>query len=118
MDNQKYAAKCTCSFIDLKKAFATIDHDILLRKILRYGIKGVKHSWFASNLNNRRQFCKVNGAFTQIKDVTYGFQQGSCIGSLLLLISINGLPLALRNCKVIMYAADTGLSFASKISMI
>ena len=80
MDSGKYIANV---FIDLKKAFDTVDHNILLSKLLRYGIKGLEHSWFVSYLNSRRQFCKVKGTLSQIKDATCGVPQGSCLRPLL-----------------------------------
>ena len=115
MDDRKYTANV---FIDLNKAFDTVDHDTLLEKLLRYGIKGLEHSWFASYLNKRRQFCKVNGAFSQVMDVTCGVPKCSCLAPLLFLIYISDLPLALRNFKVTVYANDTSLSFASKNIMV
>ena len=51
-------------FIDLKKAFDTVDHQILLIKMRNYGIDGLEHQWLSSYLDNRRQFCKVNGVFS------------------------------------------------------
>ena len=48
-------------FIDLKKAFDTVHHNILLQKLAKYGVNGLEHDWFASYLNNHKQLCKVNG---------------------------------------------------------
>ena len=67
-------------FIDLKKAFDTVDHGILLDKIKFYAISGIEHDWFRSYLNNRKQFCKVNGISSDIKEIDVGVPQGSCLG--------------------------------------
>ena len=76
IDNSKVNAVI---FIDLKKAFDTVDHDILLAKMLYYGIKGIEPDWFRSNLNNRKQFCNVNGVSSEIQTIDIGVPQGSCL---------------------------------------
>ena len=58
MDKGQYTAMV---FIDLKKAFDTVDHEILLKKLTKYGIIGLENTWFAPYLENRMQFCRVNG---------------------------------------------------------
>ena len=70
MDNGKYTAMI---FIDLKKAFDTVDHDILLAKLRKYGIENVELTWFTSYLTNRKQFCKVNGFVLKLKKFTMVF---------------------------------------------
>ena len=69
-------------FIDLKKAFDTVDHNILCKKLELYGVQQRKLSWFESYLTNRKQFCRVNGVNSEIGDIEVGVPQGSCLGPL------------------------------------
>ena len=110
MDDGRYTANI---FIDLKKAFDTVDHDILPAKLRKYGVENLEHSWFTSYISNRKQFCKVNGICSKTKDIHCGVPQGSCLGPLLFLIYINDLPFALKKGKVTMYADDTSISYSS-----
>ena len=101
-------------FIDLEKAFDTVNNLILLAKLKKYGIYGLEYLWFQSYPENRRQFCRVNGACSDSKDIDCGVPQGSCLGPLRFLIYINDLPLALHKCNLTMYADDKNISYACK----
>lgn len=98
-------------YVDLKKAFDTVDHVILIDKLAHYGLENRELSWFKSYLNNRKQFCRVNGVASDIGDIEVGVPQGSCLGPLLFLIYINDLPEAIHDSTVSMYADDTSLCY-------
>ena len=100
-------------FIDLKKAFDTVDHDILCKKLELYGVQQRELSWFRSYLSNRKQFCRVNGVDSNVAEIDVGVPQGSCLGPLLFLIYINDLPQAVQDSSVTMYADDTSLCHQS-----
>ena len=101
-----------CVFVDLQKAFDTVEHDILLSKLKHYGICG--HEWFKSYISNRKQYVSINGYDSNLADTKFGVPQGSVLGPLLFLIYVNDLNQALKFCKVHHFADDTNLIHFSK----
>ena len=79
-------------FLDLKKAFDTVDHKILLKKLEFYGFEGITLHWFQSYLADRQQVCCVNGVVSSTKTISCGVHQGSILGPLLFLIYVNDMP--------------------------
>ena len=101
-------------FVDLQKAFDTVEHDILLAKLEHYGIHGISNEWFKSYLFDKKQFVSINGHVSNKVSVKYGVPQGSVLGPLLFLIYINDLNHAIKFCKVHHFADDTNLVHFSK----
>ena len=99
--------KCLSVFLDLSKAFDTINHDILLMKLKRYGIRGVALKWFRSYLNQRMQYVSFKGVHSKTGKVEYGVPQGSVLGPLLFILYSNDIPLSLTHSKAILFADDT-----------
>ena len=98
---------CLSTFLDLSKAFDTIDHDILLNKLHFYGIRGIAHKWFNSYLSNRKQYVKYREARSELMNVTCGVPQGSVLGPLLFIIYTNDLAKCINHSNAILFADDT-----------
>ena len=101
-------------FIDLQKAFGTVNHEILLSKLDHYGIRGFTNDWFRSLLCNRKQYVSCSGYSSEIKETNCGVPQGSTLGPLSFLLHINDLHFAFSKLTVHYFADNTNLLFADK----
>ena len=96
-------------FLDYSKAFDTVDHDIMLRKLCHYGIRGSALNWFSSYLSDRKQLVTYNDITSSTKVISCGVPQGSILGPLLFLIHINDLCNICKLTTPILFADDTNL---------
>ena len=101
-------------FLDLQKAFDTINHNILIKKLDLYGLQKPALNILGSYLKNKFQMCTVNGVLSKKNLVTCGIPQGSILGPLLFLIYINDLPTSLEHSSSRMFADDTTLTVSGK----
>ena len=99
-------------FMDLSKAFDTIDHNILLKKLKFYGLDIISFEWFKSYLTNRQQYVIVNSENSQMKPVTTGVPQGSILGPLLFLIYINDISYCSDKFTFLCFADDTTITIS------
>ena len=101
-------------FLYLKTAFDTVDHDILLKKLNKYGQCANALDWFTSYLNGRYQVNKVLGTVSDALPIICGVPQGSIQGSLLFILYISDLVDYLGDARIGLYADDTAIYYASR----
>ena len=105
---------CSAVFLDLTKAFDTVDHGILMSKLSSVGVSTSALEWFTSYLSNRKQRTSCENELSEALPVTFGVPQRSILGSLLLLVYVNELPTVIEHSEVSLYADDTVLYWFSK----
>ena len=100
--------------VDLKAAFDTVNHSILLKKLERYGVRGYAFDWFKSYLTDRKFKVKIANKFSDEKTVNIGIPQGSILGPILFIIYNNDLPSISPSLKTTLFADDTNFSLTHK----
>ena len=100
-------------FLDLKKAFDTVDHDILLSKLSAFGNCGKTHCLLKAYLQNRKQFCHAEGQKSSMNKIDCGIPQGSCLGPLIFIIYMNNFERCLQGAVSNMHADDTSITCSS-----
>ena len=111
LDQGEYAADI---FVDLTKAFDTVDHDILIHKLKHYGVRGVTKECFYSYLINRKKFVSNDGFVSNTKHISTGIPQGSVLRLMLFLIYINDLHTYVKYSKTYHFANDTNILYSNK----
>ena len=111
LDNSEFAV---CILIDFRKAFDTVDNNILLDKLYHYGIRGNALRWFNCYLTNRYQYVNYNNTSSDMKQITCGVPQGSILGPLLFLLYINDIASVSSALFSILFADDTTLFCRAK----
>ena len=109
------SGQVTCGiFVDFQKAFDTVNHEILLKKLEHYGFRGAINDWFRSYLTDRQQKVVINGFESASRTMNHGVPQGSVLGPILFLIYINDLHKCIKYSTTYHFADDTNLLNTSK----
>ena len=101
-------------FIDLKKAFDTVNHTILLDKLNYYGFRGIVNQWFSSYLSNRTQTTEIDSHISSKLNINCGVPQGPILGPLLFLLFINGIQCCSSKLQFVLFDDDTNAVYAHK----
>jgi len=110
IDNNEF---CIGIFIDLSKAFDTVNHEILLKKLELYGVRGLPNLLIRDYLMNRKQYVQFNNHTSEMNIVNCGVPQGSILGPLLFLLYINDMPLVCKQLLFILFADDTNILYSN-----
>jgi hypothetical protein len=106
-------------YVDVAKAFDSIDHAIVLQKLHSYGFRGMANVWLRSYFANRMQYVELNGVKSNLRKLRTGIPEGSILGPLIFLLYINDLPLVCPDAHFVLYADDTTcLTHPSKLQLI
>jgi hypothetical protein len=101
-------------FLDLSKAFDTINHRILIQKLEHYGIRGVAQLWFKNYLTNRKQIVKYNQVRSKEMLIQTGVPQGSILGPILFLLYMNDIENCSKLLSFVLFADDTNIFYSNK----
>ena len=110
LDAKKYAIGV---FIDLKKAFDTVDHKLLCKKMEFLGIRGGAFNWLNSFLENRKQFVSIDKCNSTVRNISCGVPQGSILGPKLFILYVNDMCNISNLVKYILFADDTNIFYAN-----
>ena len=109
LDKKKYTLG---AFIDLKKAFDTVNHSVLIEKLIHYGIRGVAENWIKSYLCGRKQFVNIGECSSDLIQISCGVPQGSVLGPKLFILYINVICNVSKLLKFILFADDTNILYS------
>ena len=106
LDEKQYALGI---YLDLKKAFDTVNHEILLKKLDVYGFRGHVNDFIKSYLTNRQQYTVINGCVSKLNQINIGVPQGSVLGPLFFLLYINDIYKCVDDADIMLFADDTSV---------